>query len=242
MPYRVQLQNFEGPLDLLLFLIKRSEVDIYDIPIAEITQQYLEYVAMIDLLDLDYASEFVLMAATLIRIKAQMLLPKPDLEEDEEGEDPREELVRRLLEYQRYKEVAGEISELEQEQRQHFPHSNFNFDLGEEEIQEEDILGKEVSMFDLMSVFVDVIKRMPVVTEHTVEHIPVTIEEQTQVIMALFEKAESVLLTDVLLKIKERIVVIVTFVALLDLVKQKRLQLNQNKPFAEIWLRKFDGS
>jgi len=106
MPYRVQLQNFEGPLDLLLFLIKKNEVEIYDIPVADITQQYLEYLTMIELLDLDNAGEFVLMAATLIRIKAQMLLPKPELEDDEEAEDPREELVRRLLEYQRYKEVA----------------------------------------------------------------------------------------------------------------------------------------
>ena len=99
MPYRVQLQNFEGPLDLLLFLIRKNEVEIYDIPVADITQQYLEYLTMIELLDLDNASEFVLMAATLIRIKAQMLLPKPELEDDEEAEDPREELVRRLLEY-----------------------------------------------------------------------------------------------------------------------------------------------
>ncbi len=239
MPYRVQLQNFEGPLDLLLFLIKKNEVEIYDIPIADITQQYLEYLTMIELLDLDNASEFVLMAATLIRIKAQMLLPKPELEDDEEAEDPREELVRRLLEYQRYKEVAWEISDLEKEQRQYFPRSDFNFDFEDDKAaEEENLLGKEVSIFDLMSVFAEVMKRIPPRTEHTVEQIPVTIEEQSEVIMALLEKQGRVLLTEMLHQIEERIVVIVTFVALLDLVKNKQLQLNQNNPFAEIWIRK----
>ncbi len=239
MPYRVQLQNFEGPLDLLLFLIKKNEVEIYDIPVADITQQYLEYLNMIELLDLDYASEFVLMAATLIRIKAQMLLPKPELEDDEEAEDPREELVRRLLDYQRYKEVAWEISDLEKEQRQHFARSDYSFYFEDDpDLEEEELLGKEVSIFDLMSVFSEVIKRIPPHTEHTVEQIPVTIEEQAEVIMALVEKQERVLLTEMLQQIKERIVVIVTFVALLDLVKSKQLQLNQNNPFAEIWIRK----
>jgi segregation and condensation protein A len=239
MPYRVQLQNFEGPLDLLLFLIKKNEVEIYDIPVADITQQYLEYLNMIELLDLDNASEFVLMAATLIRIKAQMLLPKPELEDDEEAEDPREELVRRLLEYQRYKEVAWQISDLEKEQRQHFARSahSFNFE-DDQDLEEEELLGKEVSIFDLMSVFSEVIKRIPPRTEYTVEQISVTIEEQAEVIMALVEKQERVLLSEMLQQIKERIVVIVTFVALLDLVKSKQLQLNQNNPFTEIWIRK----
>ncbi len=239
MPYRVQLQNFEGPLDLLLFLIKKNEVEIYDIPVADITQQYLEYLNMIELLDLDNASEFVLMAATLIRIKAQMLLPKPELEDDEEAEDPREELVRRLLEYQRYKEVAWQISDLEKEQRQHFARSAYSFNFeDDQDLEEEELLGKEVSIFDLMSVFSEVIKRIPPRTEYTVEQIPVTIEEQAEVIMALVEKQERVLLSEMLQQIKERIVVIVTFVALLDLVKSKQLQLNQNNPFAEIWIRK----
>jgi len=238
MPYRVQLQNFEGPLDLLLFLIKKSEVEIYDIPVADITQQYLEYLTMIELLDLDNASEFILMAATLIRIKAQMLLPKPELGDDEEAEDPREELVRRLLEYQRYKEVAWGISDLEKEQRQHFPRSDFSFDFEDDQEVEEELPAKEVSIFDLMSVFAEVVKRIPPRSEHTVEQIPVTLEEQAEVIMSLLEKQERVLLTEMLQQIKERIVVIVTFVALLDLVKNKRLQLNQNKPFAEIWIRK----
>lgn len=113
MAYRIKLNMFEGPLDLLLFLIKKEEVDIYDIPIADITKQFLEYVELITLLDLETAGDFILVAATLIRIKAQMLLPKNPEEGEEEEEDPRQELVRRLLEYQQYKEVAMKFGELE---------------------------------------------------------------------------------------------------------------------------------
>lgn len=237
MSYRVQLQNFEGPLDLLLFLIKKEEVDIYDIPVAQITKQYLEYLQFIELLDLDNASEYVLMAATLIRIKAKMLLPKPELEDDEEEEDPRQELVQRLLEYQRYKEVAGHLGEYEIGQRDYYSAANLTVDLDDEQEIEEEV-GDEVTLFELMSVFVDVMKRMPAPSEHVVERIPVTIDDQTKYILSFVESKDQVLFTELLAQIKERIVLIVTFVALLELVKNKRLKLNQNKPFAEIWLQK----
>lgn len=234
MPYRIQLQNFEGPLDLLLFLIKKNEVDIYDIPIAKITQQYLEYLQFIELLDLDNASEFILMAATLIRIKAKMLLPKPELEEDEEAEDPREELVQRLLEYQRYKEVAWAIGDREKEQREFFPIDNFTF--VSEDNDEAETPEKEVSLFELMTVFIEMMKRTPQVSEHTVERIPVTIEDQSTFILSSLENREQILFTELFAQIKERIILIVTFVALLELVKNKRLTLNQNTPFSEIWI------
>ena len=236
MPYRVQLQNFEGPLDLLLFLIKKNEVDIYDIPVADITQQYMEYLEFIELLDLDHASEFILMAATLIRIKVKMLLPKPELE-DEEVEDPREELVQRLLEYQRFKETAWEFGDLEKKQRQLFPKRNFTFEPGDEEEAEQPD-EREITLFDLMSVFVDVMKRIPPPSEHTVETISVTIEEQAEFVLSYFEKRNRVLFSDLLLQIKERIILIVTFIAILELVRKKELSLSQTKPFAEIWIQK----
>lgn len=237
MSYRVQLQNFEGPLDLLLFLIKKEEVDIYDIPVAQITKQYLEYLQFIELLDLDNASEYVLMAATLIRIKARMLLPKPELDDEAAEEDPRQELVQRLLEYQRYKEVAAQLGEYESGQRAYYSAANLSVDVEDEQEIEQEV-ADEVTLFELMSVFVDVMKRMPTPSEHVVERIPVTIDDQTQFILSFVESKEQVLFTELLAQIKERIVLIVTFVALLELVKNKRLKLNQNKPFAEIWLRK----
>ncbi len=236
MPYRVQLEKFEGPLDLLLFLIKKNEVDIYDIPIADITQKYLAYLEIIEFLDLENAGEFVLMAATLIRIKVQMLLPKPEVDEEEVG-DPRAELVQRLLEYQRFKEVAEQLDDLEQTQSSFYQKLNYEFDPAaiSSEAQAE---GREVTLYDLMAVFVDVLKRVPPITQHTVERIPVTIEEQSAFILNYLDKRESAPLTDLMTQIKERIILIVTFVALLELVKNKRLQLTQNQPFSEIWIRK----
>ena len=129
MPYKVKLESFEGPLDLLLYLIKKNEVDIYDIPISKITRQYLEYIEIIQLLDLEAASDFILMAATLMRIKAQMLLPKPSIEEEvQDVEDPRQELVYRLLEYKRFKDVAAELGEKEEIARKQFPRGGFKFE------------------------------------------------------------------------------------------------------------------
>ncbi len=239
MAYTIQLQNFEGPLDLLLFLIRKHEVDIYDIPIAEITQQFMEYMRVFELLDLDRASEFILMAATLIRIKAQMLLPKPVLEDDEEAVDPREELVQRLLEYQRFKDVAMDLGAIEGEQRDYFSAGNFAFEDESEVEEQEPLSDKQVTLYDLMAVFVEVIKRVPPVTEHTIEHIPVTIEEQAEYILSYLGNEERVLFKDLLLtQVKEKIILIVTFIAILELVKSRKVFLNQHQPFAEIWISK----
>ncbi|MFQ5825396.1 MAG: segregation and condensation protein A [bacterium] len=235
MAYRVQIQNFEGPLDLLLFLIKRNEVDIYDIPIAEITKQYLAYLEIIELLDLENAGDFVLLTATLIRIKAQMLLPKPVLE-DEEVEDPRTELVQRLLEYQRYKEVALNLADIEQKQRGYFQRNFFDYEFENNFNNEKEKPLHEVSFFDLMSVFVEIMKKVPPKSHYTVEHIVVTIDEQSEFILAYLDKREQTLFTELFTEIKERIIMIVTFVALLELVKNKRVQISQSKPFAEIWI------
>lgn len=212
-------------------------MDVCDIPISEITQQYMGYLKVIEMLDLDYAGEFILMAATLIRIKAKMLLPKPELDEEEE-EDPRQELVQRLLEYQRYKEVADEFSNLERDRRNFFPAQNYAFHE-EEVVEEEGIPIKDVSMFDLMAVFMDVVRRIPPVTEHTVEQIPVTIEDQAHFVLSLLETKDQVLFKDLLLsQVKEKIILIVTFIAILELVRSNKVFLNQNQPFSEIWIRK----
>jgi len=240
MPYRVELQNFEGPLDLLLFLIKKSEVDIYDIPIAKITEQYLGYVQVMEILDIDNASEFILMAATLIRIKAKMLLPKSPLDDEDEPDDPREELVQRLLEYQRYKEVAENIGELEKEQRNYYPTLNYKFHPDDEASGEEEYENgsQEVTLYELMAVFTEVLKKTPPVTQHTVEQIPVTIEEQSEFILGYLDTHEKALFSELLSTVKERIILIVTFVAILELVRSKRLTFNQSGPFSEIWIQK----
>ncbi len=239
MIYRVQLENFEGPLDLLLYLIKKNEVDLFDIPIAKITRQFLEYVEIIQLLDLEGASDFILMAATLIRIKAKMLLPKPPVElEEEEEEDPREELVRKLLEYQRFKEVATKMAEFETRRKQVFPRRYFEQPQPEEGMPWWDPENSH-TLFDLMWAFKEILDRAPKVTHHHVEQIQVTIDEQMKFILAALDKNEGqVLFYELIERLKTRITMIVTFLALLELMRCGEVEVTQSSTFGEIWIRR----
>lgn len=237
MPYRVKLTNFEGPLDLLLFLIKKNEVDIYDIPIAEITQQYLEYVAILQMLDLEGAGDFILLAATLIRIKAQMLLPKPPEESEEEEEDPRQELVRRLLEYQRYKEVAGHLSEFEISERDFYSRGHYDLNFDHHDFSDWATPG-EVSLFDLMAVFKQVLMRIPKDIQHKVERIPISVEEQIEHILQELQISRQLLFVNLLQKLPSKIYMIVTFIALLEMMRRGMVVATQSGPYGEIWINK----
>ncbi len=239
MRYKVQLENFEGPLDLLLFLIKKEEVDIYNIPIARITQQYLEYLEIIQFLDLESASDFILMAATLMRIKAQMLLPKPStLEEQEEIEDPRQGLVERLLEYQRYRDVAAELGKREELESKHFARGFFkaeeDFDLPVEQ-------GSEVSMFDLVAAFKQIMDKAKKVTVHRVAEINVSLEECMETVQKTLAEKKQVRFVELFKPEAERMVWIVTFIAILELIKLQIIRAFQEKPFADIILTNVHG-
>lgn len=239
MAYRVKLQNFEGPLDLLLFLIKKNEVDIYDIPIAEITAQYLEYVEIIKLLDLESAGEFILLAATLIRIKAQMLLPRPQTDEEEEIIDPRMELVSRLLEYKRFKELAVKLSNFEEDQGNVFSRG-FYQEL--EPVTEVGIeLDEDVTLFSLISAFKQVLDRMPKETFHRVEDIQISLDEQIEYILNQLSNGKRITFFELISHIRDKLMIVVTFIALLELIKRGKLIARQLKAFGEIWIvRKSD--
>ena len=234
MNYRVKLKNFKGPLDLLLFLIKKNEVDIYDIPIAEITKQYLEYVDVLQMLDLEAASEFILLAATLIRIKAKMLLPRPKIDDDEEIIDPRMELVTRLLEYKRFKEVAFKFGELEEQRSKLFDRGYF--EEIEENSTDEIELGEDVSLFSLIAVFKQVLDQMPKETFHHVEDIQITLEEQIDYILNFESKKKQISFYDIISQLKDRIIAIVTFLAILELIRRGEITTRQSSPFGEIWI------
>ena len=238
MSYRVRLENFEGPLDLLLFLIKKNEVDIYDIPIAEITRQYLEYLEIIKILDLEYASDFIVLAATLIRIKVQMLLPRPQSEEDdEEVIDPRMELVTKILEYKRYKEVAHKLLELENEQLHVYPRSYFDFTQDGIDSEENDYT-QHVNLFSLIQAFKQIIDRIPQESYHQIYDIEVSTDEQIEFIIDSLKHVEQISFVELISQIKDKIIMIVTFVALLECIKRKQVVVKQARPFGEIWIRK----
>jgi len=234
MAYRVKLQNFEGPLDLLLFLIKKNEVDIYDIPIAEITSQYLEYVEIIKLLDLESAGEFILLAATLIRIKAKMLLPRPQIDEEEEIIDPRLELVSRLLEYKKFKELAFKLSDLEAEKSKVFTRGYYH-EL-DHESEGEIELDEDVTLFSLLRAFKQVVDRIPEETFHHIEDIQISLEEQIEYILNRLVDGKPITFFDLVSHIRDRLIIVVTFIALLELIKQGELVARQSKSFGEIWI------
>jgi segregation and condensation protein A len=234
LPLKVKLESFEGPLDLLLFLIKKNEIDIYDIPMAVITQQYLEYLEMMKNLNLDVAGEFLLMAATLLHIKSKMLLPTPEedqAEAGEEEEDPRAELVRRLLEYQRFKEAARELTKGPMLDREVF----IRHFLGENLLEDgEEDIGGEASLFELLEAMKKVLQGLPPeeFQEISVEHL--SIKDKILQIMDRLWEVESVAFNDIFTPSTPRREVVVTFLALLELLRLHMIRVYQAESFGTI--------
>lgn len=239
MLYRVKLDNFEGPYDLLLYLIRKHEVDIYDIPIYEIAEQFLEYIGLMKLLDLEIAGEFIEMTAILMNIKAKMLLPKPYGVPDDEIEDPRTELVERLIEYQRFKEAAEKMSGLEEYHRKLYKRENAKPEIEKEPATNEEYL-QDVSLFDLLLALKTALKNMPKITHHEVRKIDVTIEQQSEAILLLLKKKPMLLFSELMKKYTEKIVIIVTFLALLDLITKKVIEVKQSAVFDDIRIKQKD--
>jgi len=235
--YRIDLDEFHGPLDLLLYLIDKDELDIYDIPIARITEQYLKYLEIIQQLSLDNAGEFLVMAATLLRIKTRMLLPIQPTDEEMDEEDPRAELVRRLLEYRRYKDMATHLAGLEKERsRLHTRESNYPF-LDENREAPRLRLG----MFDLLLALSDVYERVTSETVHTVKRTVYTVEEKRALIRGRLEAEGTIRFDELFRDDAIRMEVVVTFVAILELATQQSIRLSQNSINGPIWVSATDG-
>ncbi|MEW6685233.1 MAG: segregation/condensation protein A [Candidatus Edwardsbacteria bacterium] len=232
MSYQIRLDLFEGPLDLLLYLIKKEELDIYDIPIARVTQQYLEYLELMKILDLEIAGEFLVMAATLLRIKAQMLLPRPQAEEIE-IEDPRQDLVLQLLEYQKFKEIATKLGRKEIFQRQLFARPRLTFEE-EPEIPET----SDVAIIDLLTAFKAIVDRIDRVTLYEIAGEDITIEERIIYILQILSEKERITFFELFSPITRRLIIVVTFFALLELMRLKKIKAKQEKLFGEIWIEK----
>jgi segregation and condensation protein A len=229
-PYTFRLEMFEGPLDLLLHLINKNELDITNIPIALITNQYLEYLKLMKVLNLDIAGEYLLMAATLLHIKSKMLLPSSSEQEEEEGEDPRAELVRRLLEYQKYKKAAVELERRPLLDRDVFIRL---ISVDAEEPAEEERV--EVSLFELLEAFRQVLERVKAETFHEVILERLSVEEKIQEILSLLQMEKRSIAFHLLFPEQaSRREVIITFLAILELVKMKLIRIFQSAPFETI--------
>ena len=232
LPYQVRIENFEGPLDLLLHLIKKNEINIYDIPIAMIAQQYLSYIEAMKDLNLTVAGEFLVMAATLLQIKSKMLLPvEESAEDDEDGPDPREELVRRLLEYKTFKEAARQLDTQERMWREIYSRP---IPPSVDVAQSDETLLDNIGLFDLVDALQEILNRNP--GKKLLEIIPdnLTVRDRMNVLLEALEGQESIGFEALFEASCHRLVIIVTFLALLELIRLRTVRVYQAENFGPI--------
>ncbi len=232
--YQVELTGFQGPMDLLLHLIDREQVDIYDIPIALITDQFVRHIEVMQTISLDKAGEFIAMAATLLVIKMKMLMPSHLDEDEEDLEDPRAELVRKLLEYRRFKEAAESLQKQESERQQyHMRQTRFPF-TGDLDLEPR----LRIEMFDLLSALAGIFDRMQARTVHDVVREAYTVEEKMSLIEEKVGSGGTVRFEELFSEDTIKMEVIVTFIAVLEMVKRGRLEFMQTEPTGPIWIQR----
>ncbi|HEY8935150.1 MAG TPA: segregation/condensation protein A [Cyclobacteriaceae bacterium] len=243
--FEIKLPLFEGPFDLLLFFIERDELDIYDIPISKITNDFLEYVHHLEQMNIEVASEFILVAATLMRIKSKMLLPRPQLDEQGNEIDPREELIRHLLEYKKYKSVVETFHKMEETELMKEKRGNLMKEiksLAESGNVEAEL--QDVDLFKLMSIFEKVLKRYeadknkPV---HQVIQYPYTVESQKKYIVEELSKKQRISFIDIVQTFPTRIGLIFNFLAVLEMLALQLLTIQVGEGFNNFWISKPEG-
>ena len=233
MDYQVKVENFEGPMDLLLFFIQRDKLNIYDIPIAQITKEFLDYIKMMDLMNIDLGGEFVYMAALLMKIKAKMLLPVSGDDEDQ-FEDPRTPLVQRLLEYQQFKKMSKELQETYTEHSFHYPRGQEMTYFTDSEKKSNPI--QNITLFTLSTIFQELIHRLPDVNPYELHEEPIHLDEQIAFIKGEIDSAKRLCFTALFPFLKTRLRIVVTFMAILEMLRTNQVSIEQDEPFGEIIL------
>jgi segregation and condensation protein A len=236
-PLNVQLHEYEGPLDLLLDLIRKNQVNIYDIPIAQITSQYMEYMGRAAALDIELGAEFVYMAATLIHIKSRLLLPKdPELEKISPEEDPRKELVDRLLEHEKYKNAAEML-----QQKRMIEEAAWSNPQLQQFLSESDDPGLAVTLFDLVKTFQTVLERAKNRPTYEVENEDVTVPEMIRWLretLKISSKSQPISVTELFERQRSKRAMLCLFLAILELVKRQAVQLAQKEAFSDIYVKR----
>jgi segregation and condensation protein A len=242
--YTIKLKQFEGPFDLLLFFIERDELDIYDIPISKITEDFLLYIKELERLNIDIASEFILVAATLMRIKAKLLLPRKEIDELGNEIDPREELTQRLLEYKKYKEILDEMRTMEETRSTKFQRGNVSTEL--RVIASKALVDVELeslTLYKLLTTFQKLMEEYEIRGSQTIHRIAkynYTIEEQQTFIMSKLKKGTKVGFKNLFTGLENKIHAIVTFLSLLELLNIQRVLVTQGEGINNFWITSLD--
>ena len=244
MSFEIKLPLFEGPFDLMLFFIERDELDIYDIPISKITNDFLDYIHQMENLEIEVASDFILFAATLMKIKSRMLLPRPVLNEQGELVDPREELVRNLLEYKKYKSVVEELSALELDRMSKEKRGNLVRELQElSKVEDVEAELQHLDLYKLLHVFQKCMTRLAARADeptHTILQYPYSIEQQKAFILEKISFKKQVPFTELISYKPDKIFVIYTFLAILELLQLTELTLILGEGFNNFWIEKIE--
>jgi segregation and condensation protein A len=240
--FEIKLPLFEGPFDLMLFFIERDELDIYDIPISKITNDFLDYVHQLEKMEIEVASEFILFAATLMKIKSRMLLPRPEINEHGDEIDPREELVRNLLEYKKYKSVVEDLAQLESDRMSKEKRGNLAKELEElSKLEDVEAELQHVDLYKLLKVFQKCMSRMSSrseETKHTVIQYPYTIEQQKDFVLEKISFQKRVPFTEFISYKPDKIFVIYTFLAILELLQLSQVTIVIGEGYNNFWVEK----
>lgn len=244
MSFEIKLPLFEGPFDLLLFFIERDELDIYDIPIHKITADFLTYIDQLEELNIEVASEFIWVAASLMRIKSKMLLPRPELDEEGNEIDPRDELVRHLLEYKKYKSVVGQLSTMEGEWLEKEPRGNVKKELrtlaGQVGVEAE---VQNIDLYQMLKIYTKVMKRFEIEQSrptHEVVQYPYTIAQQKTYILQQLSTQGRLAFTKVIENEPNKVAVIFNFLAILELLQLRQITLHIGEGFNNFWIEKIE--
>ena len=230
--FNVRLENFEGPLDLLLYFIKRDKIDIYDIPISKITSEYIDVINTAKKLDVSIAGEFLFMASLLLRLKTRMLLPRQQDEEGLDIDDPRINLVGQLLQYKNFRNIAHQLKGIHEENTELFYRPNDKIPL-KKTINPSDFLN-EVSLFDISKIFQSAIDNAPQDNSFTIVRETISLEEQKQFIISNFKDKKNISLSSLIKKLDSKLEIIVTFLAVLNMIKESELICKQKNTFEDI--------
>ncbi len=244
MSFEIKLPLFEGPFDLLLFFIERDELDIHDIPISKITNDFLDYLHRLEEMNIEVASEFILVAATLMRIKSKMLLPRPQLDEEGNEIDPREELVKHLLEYKKYKSVIAEFQDMEASQIDREKRGNLAKELRSlsESVNVESEL-QDVDLYKLLKVYQKMLERYELEQNkprHEVVQYPFTIEGQRNFLMSMLSEKPKMSFTEVIEQEPTKIGVVFNFLAILELLQLRQITMHLGIGFNNFWIEKLE--
>ncbi len=237
MEYRIDLEAFGGPMDLLLYLVRKNEIDIHDIPIAEVLEQYLEHMKLLTHLDVDGVGEFLVMASTLMEIKSRMLLPQVPVDDEDEPEDPRTDLVRQLLEYKRFKEVSEELDDMRHEQARRFPRGSSGEFAGDEDEEGPRLELDDLTLWDLCAAYSEILREIELSAEREVVFDDTPVEEHMNRILYGLKSSRDLSFRSIFPRTADRGTLVGLFVALLELVREKKVRIVQERDFGDIRIR-----